>query len=110
MSSVTIHARNPDSILFGNQLLVDALAQEFRTPATENKEPYFQIQPQPPLNRLHITVVWDRWKNQSHQERSEIILDAYEAWQGPGSAQAVSVAMGLTQQEADRSGFVLESA
>lgn len=110
MSSVTIRARNPDSALFGNQLLVDVLAQEFRSPSVESKQLYFQIQPQPPLNRFHITVIWDRWKNQSHQERSEIILDAYEAWQGPGSAQSISVAMGLTQQEAERLGFILETA
>jgi hypothetical protein len=110
MSSVTIRARNLDNPLFGNQILVDTLAQEFHTPSSEVQQPYFQIQPQPPLNRVHITVIWDRWNKLSHQERSEIILDAYEKCQGQGSAQSVSVAMGLTQQEADRLGFILEPA
>jgi hypothetical protein len=110
MSSVTIHAYNRDNPLFGNQLLVDTLAQEFRAPSPEDRQPYFQIQQQPPLSRVHVTVIWDRWKNLSHQERAEIILDAYEAWRGQGSAEAISVAMGLTTAEADRLGFVLETA
>lgn len=110
MSSVTIHARNPDNPLFGNQSLVDTLAQEFRTPSLEDQQPYYQIQQQPPSNRVHLTVIWDLWKNLSHQERSEIILDAYEAWRGQGSAETVSVAMGLTTAEAGRLGFVLEVA
>ena len=109
MSSVTINVRNPDNPLFGNQSLVDTLAKEFRTPSPEDRQPYYQIQQQPPQNRVHITVIWDRWKNLSHQERSEIILDAYEAWRGQGSAEIISVAMGLTTVEADRLGFVLEA-
>lgn len=110
MSSVTIHARNPDNPVFGNQLLIDALTQEFRAPSPEDRQPYFQVQQQPPLDRVHVTVIWDRWKSLSHQERSEVILDAYEAWRGQGSAQSISVAMGLTTTEADRLGFVLETA
>ena len=110
MSSVTIHARNPDNPLFGNQSLVDTLAQEFRTPSPEDRQPYFQIQQQPSQNRVHITVIWDLWKKLSHQERSEIILDAYESWRGQGSAETISVAMGLTAAEADRLSFVVEAS
>ena len=52
----------------------------------------------------------DEWRNLSQQERSEIILSAYEQEYGPLEVQTVSAAMGLTSPEAARLGFELEPA
>jgi hypothetical protein len=54
---------------------------------------------------VHVVVLWDEWKDLSPTERSKIILDAYAvARRLRGST--LTVAMGLTGEEALRMGFL----
>lgn len=54
---------------------------------------------------MHVAVIWDKWKNLSPTDRSKIILDAYaKAHRLPDSV--ITVAMGLTGEEAFRMGFL----
>ncbi|WP_165373280.1 hypothetical protein [Sorangium cellulosum] len=53
---------------------------------------------------MHIYVIWDDWGTLGQQERSEIIMDAYEEAQGQQRALGVAVAMGLTRAEGQRMG------
>jgi hypothetical protein len=54
---------------------------------------------------VHAFVVWDEWKDLSPEERSEIILSGYEDFYGEKQAQELSVAMGLTPDEAQALGM-----
>lgn len=54
---------------------------------------------------VHIYVTWDDWGTLSQEDRSEIIMDAYEEAAGPQKALEVTVAMGLSHREAKRMGI-----
>lgn len=57
---------------------------------------------------LHIYVIWDKWGELNQTERSEIIMDVVDHLAGdqrlPGDSP-VTVAMGLTVEEARRMGI-----
>jgi hypothetical protein len=56
----------------------------------------------------HIYVIWDAWANLSQTERSEIIMDVIDNLSGEHrltNQSAITVAMGLTSQEAERMGL-----
>jgi len=54
----------------------------------------------------HIYVIWDEWGDLSQQQRSEIILDVVENLAGESRLTwPVSVALGLTSEEAERMGI-----
>ena len=86
----------------------ERLTQEFEHPSQDYIPPFINIER--PGERVHLLVVWDDWRSFSQQERSVVIMDAYRAAEGAEAASLVSVAMGLTQQEAERLGFDLEPA
>jgi len=88
--------------------LRQTLAKEFHQPSTGYVQPLISITQ--PGQRTHILVVWDEWKTLSQQERSQIIMRAYEEEYGLAGVQTVSAAMGLTRNEAERLGFELEPA
>ena len=50
---------------------------------------------------VHIYVVWDKWGDLDQEVRSEIIMSACEEV-GKENILDVTVAMGLTKEEADR--------
>lgn len=56
----------------------------------------------------HIYVIWDEWQGLDQRQRSEIIMDVAENLSGgrvvPGLS-LVTVAMGLTSEEAKRMGI-----
>ncbi len=57
---------------------------------------------------IHIYVIWDRWGEQDQTERSEIIMDVVDNLVGEDRLPVdspVTVAMGLTKQEAKRLGI-----
>ncbi len=66
-----------------------------------------------PGNRLydsvHLYVIWDDWRSLEQRERSEIIMDAYEATHERQEVLSVTVAMGLTAAEAERMGIRYET-
>lgn len=86
--------------------LQQRLAEEFQHPADEYSPPFINIER--PGNRTHLLVVWDDWQNLNQQDRSSLIMRAYEAAEGTEAANEVSVAMGLTEAEAVRLGFAFE--
>ncbi len=56
----------------------------------------------------HVYVIWDEWKGLDQRERSEIIMDVVEQLSGPQGMpdlSLVTVAMGLTIEEAKRMGI-----
>lgn len=57
---------------------------------------------------IHIYVIWDRWGDLSQTERSEMIMDVIDHLSGKDRLPAnspVTVAMGLTTEEAKRMGI-----
>ena len=56
----------------------------------------------------HLYVIWDEWEALSQQERSEVIMDAYENTHELPEVIRVTVAMGLTATEAQRMGLRYE--
>jgi hypothetical protein len=84
----------------------DALRQrlidEWRNPRQQG-QPDIIIDQQPgPQAPVHVFVIWDEWEGLNQIERSEIITEAYEAVHGPDEVVRVTVAMGVTPQEAPR--------
>ncbi len=55
-------------------------------------------------NRIHVTVIWDRWANVGPEERSRIILEAYGNVRGPNAFLTLTSALGLTHAEAKKLG------
>jgi hypothetical protein len=59
---------------------------------------------------LHIYVIWDKWGELNQTERSEIIMDVVDHLAGEARIPDgffVTVAMGLTAEEAKRMGIKL---
>jgi hypothetical protein len=80
------------------------LAHEFETPTEQGQPLVFEEPPEPaPVNQIY--VVWDDWASLSQQQRSEIILRAYERAKGEQPALKITVAMGLTATEAENMGI-----
>lgn len=52
----------------------------------------------------HLTIVWDKWKGISQQDRSKAILDAYEIVHSDEKWRVleITLAMGLTTDEAKK--------
>lgn len=92
-----------------NEPLVKQLTEEFRAPAPGAQPPLISVEKQW-SDRLHVLVVWDAWEPLPQQERSRIIMDAFQNAEGQERALQVSVAMGLTSVEARRMGLVFEAA
>ena len=84
--------------------LEERLVKEFTTPAEQGQPLVFEEPPEPaPITRLF--VVWDDWSEMSQQDRSAIILGAFERSKGSAAALKIAVAMGLTTAEAERMGI-----
>jgi hypothetical protein len=82
-----------------------ALIAELRTPNEDPAtEPDIVIET-PGAGTVHIFVKWTRWGELEQTVRSRIILDAYSEVKGEREAQKVTVAMGLTPEEATRMGI-----
>lgn len=54
---------------------------------------------------MHVYVVWSEWAHLGREERGEIIMDAAEKVKLPPDLQRITIAMGLTPDEADRFGI-----
>ena len=54
---------------------------------------------------LHLYVIWDTWADLPQQERSEIIMESYEATHQSSDIVRVTLAMGLTKSEAKKMGL-----
>ena len=87
--------------------LLRDLLDEWRSPSEgdDNGEPLILIDRQRPLDAIHLFVVWDRWGGVEQIERSEIITEACARQLDENEVLEVTVAMGLTREEADRMGI-----
>jgi len=87
--------------------LLAQLVSEWDSPSEQDdpQTPVILIERRDALNALHVFVVWDSWSEMEQVERSEIIMDACEQHLGKEDAVKVTVAMGLTRQEATRMGI-----
>jgi hypothetical protein len=70
----------------------------------ESGEPEIIIERPNPFT-THLYVIWSKWNNMEQAVRSRIILDAYADARGQAEADKVTVAMGLSRDEADRLGI-----
>lgn len=57
----------------------------------------------------HLYIIWDDWQPLDQRERSEIIMQAYEETHDRQDVLRVTVAMGLTVEEAGRMGIRYET-
>ena len=78
------------------------LVEEWRHPRREASEPIIIEDRQARQGPVHVYVIWQDWVGLDQIERSEIIMSACEQVRGPDFALDVTVAMGLTKQEAER--------
>jgi hypothetical protein len=86
--------------------LVARLAAEYRNPVEGEVEPLLmEFDDTRHHGTIHLYVIWQDWKPLDLRERSEVIMEAFEDARGPEQALRVSVAMGLTREEADRMGI-----
>ena len=83
--------------------LKEALIREWKSPDPNATEPIIIIDERP-NQPIHLYVVWSAWEDLDMQERSDIIMDAYEAVEGLDKCLEVSVALGVTPREAPRFG------
>lgn len=56
--------------------------------------------------KVRVTVVWDEWADASLEERSAIILGAYEQAEGIQGREKIALASGLTVPEAASAGLL----
>jgi hypothetical protein len=70
----------------------------------ESGEPEIIIE-RPSASTIHLFVVWSKWSELEQIVRSRITLDAFREARGEEEALRVTVAMGLTREEAGRLGI-----
>lgn len=87
--------------------LVSVLAKVIRRnqPTGPSEEPKVIEEPLRMNGHKHVTVVWDRWQGLPAEDRSVIILDAYRCGRGEPETRTISIALGLTNAEAERLGI-----
>jgi len=56
--------------------------------------------------KSRVTVIWDEWADASLEERSAIILRAYEMAEGADTREKIALASGLTVPEATAAGLL----
>ncbi len=54
---------------------------------------------------LHFYVIWSEWSQMPQRDRSQVILRAYKESHPNEDGKRVSIAMGLTPEEAQRMGI-----
>ena len=86
--------------------LEELLVQELASPSEQGQPLVVEEPPEPaPVSRL--VVIGDDWTELGQQDRSEIILRAYERVRGEQATLRITVAMGLTTAEAERMGITI---
>jgi hypothetical protein len=98
--------RKPASGPNKHELLVDALKRELQRnrKSGPRSAPIVVEEEVRGSRNLHVTVIWDRWEGIAPEDRGQVILDAYSEGRGADEMLRVSVALGLTHEEAKRLG------
>ena len=86
--------------------LLQRLTQEWTKPDENALEPVIiEAAEERYFGSTHLYVIWSDWGTRSQQERSELIMKAYKATHDAEAFLNVTVAMGLTPEEAQRMGI-----
>ncbi|MDD4891353.1 MAG: hypothetical protein PHU85_15640 [Phycisphaerae bacterium] len=83
--------------------LTDRLASEWAE-QTEAAEPVI-LEETTRDGIVHVFVVWSDWASLTREQRGEIIMDAAERVKSKDQLLKITIAMGLTPDEADRFGI-----
>jgi hypothetical protein len=83
------------------------LIQELRE-GSPGKEPHIIIEGGEFGRPVRLYVVWKEWGDMSLEDRSQIILSAYQEVEGIEKVLEVTLAMGLRPDEAPRFGLNIE--
>lgn len=84
--------------------LTTQLVAQIKSPAAAHA-PFIVENRVPQTHTRHVVVIWDAWADLDPAERSRLIMDAYTN-AGVLSSDTVSVAMGITEQEALHLGYL----
>lgn len=84
--------------------LVDRLAAEWRNPTPNAPEPVILEEANSQGEIVHVYVVWSDWSQLDRVQRGEVIMDAAEKVKPLADVSKITIAMGLTPEEADRFG------
>ncbi len=93
---------NEDAFLseLRRQLLV-----EWSGGQTEEPRPEIHEEQDPAGRTVHIYVIWDAWEDVDDNKRAELVMDAFVELYGREAVLNVTIAMGLTSDEANRMGL-----
>jgi hypothetical protein len=83
----------------------ERLVQEWQQPQSGIVEPIIIMEAERQQTPTHLYVIWSEWSNISMRDRSKMILKSYERVEGRCFAHNVTVAMGLTPEEAQQMGI-----
>jgi hypothetical protein len=83
----------------------ERLVHEWQHPQKGVVEPIIIMEADRQQTPTHLYVIWSEWSDLSMRDRSKIILNAYERAQGRNIALNITVAMGLTPEDAQRMGI-----
>ncbi len=82
------------------------LVEEWQNPSNDRTAEPVIYEADPGSNEpIELYVVWSKWHGVSAANRSEVILDAFEAVRGRNQVRRVAIATGWTPEEARESGL-----
>jgi hypothetical protein len=87
-----------------NAALAERLAEELRN-NRESGQPVIDEQ-EFPSGRIRVTVIWDEWDRLPLEDRTAVILRAYDLAEGRGYRERIALASGLTVPEAYAAGML----
>ena len=103
---MSVVQRIPQSGVQKSEALRSRLAQEWQDNKNGTLEPIIiQEKAQYYNDLLHFYVIWSEWAEMPQRDRSNVILEAYKASHPNEAGMRVSIAMGLTPEEAKRMGI-----
>ncbi len=94
----------PEQPRFTNGSLAEKLAGELKNGRESGQPLVYEHELRP--DRLRVTVIWDEWDRTPQDERTAVILRAYEMAEGTASRNKVALASGLTVPEATAAGML----
>ncbi|HEY8751240.1 MAG TPA: hypothetical protein VIM11_24865 [Tepidisphaeraceae bacterium] len=91
----------PTRTLEQNQL-VDRLAAEWQSVGSTASEPVIIEEPDSKGDVIHVYVVWTDWAQLDREKRGDVIMEAAERVKPMNEVLKITIAFGLTPDEADR--------
>lgn len=79
--------------------LVKRLVPELQTAGTD-PQPLILEEEIDSTGSRHVHVIWDRWRNLTDEQRAAVIMDAYLISEGKQAAENITIASGVTVEEA----------